>query len=320
MDLTVIDATGSKTQPVSLPDTVDVGRIIPRLVEAMKLPTLGANGQALSYELQHQPSGSAVDSASTLVQAGVKENDLLRLVAHDPVVDEPLAPVPAPASARSVGDYGYLPPTPATSAQTPAALLPAPAGHSRRRRVAFVAASVAAALTVGVGAALATGVLSGGSRGHTRSTRATTTPVTVSTALKVPSEPSEPTPSEQSSDRAEIMSLLSDYVNAYSAHNLSALSKLLAPEVSRHGLAAGGCVVAHGRGAVLSNYQSQFEEGSGSYRLVGLSEEQIQLNNTTQAYLDAHYRIAPGGSGYVNFRFTDRAEGWKISEVYATCD
>jgi hypothetical protein len=315
MDLTVIDATGSKT-PVSLPDTVDVDRIIPRLVEAMKLPTLGAAGQALSYGLEHQPSGRTIDGASTLVQAGVKEDDLLRLVAQDPV-EETIAPAPVPARANSLGDYGYLPSAPA-AAQAQASFPPAHAGHSRRHRVAFVAASVAAILAVGVGAALATGALSGGSRrGHTRATRQS---ATVSTALKAAPAPSGPTPSEQAGDRATIMSLLSDYANAYSAHNLSALSKLLAPEVIRHGLAAGGCTVAHGRGTVLGDYKSQFEEGSGAYTLVGLSEGQIQFNNTTQAYLNAHYRITPGGSGYVNFRFMDSAEAWKISEVYATCN
>ncbi len=314
MDLTVIDATGSKT-PVSLPDTVDVERIIPRLVEVMKLPTLGADGQALSYGLEHQPSGRAIDGASTLVRAGVKEGGMLRLVAQD-LVAETLATVPAPARASSVGDYGYLPPAPAASAQAPASFPPAHAGHSRRRRVALVAASVAAILAVGVGAALATGTLSSGSRGHTRPTRQSTT---ISTALKAAPAPSGPTPSEQAGDRATIMSLLSDYANAYSAHNLSALSKLLAPEVSRHGLAAGGCTVAHGRSTVLGDYKSQFEEGSGTYTLVGLSEGQIQFNNTTQAYINAHYRITPGGSGYVNFRFADGAEAWKISEIYATC-
>ncbi len=316
MDLTVIDATDSKTQPVSLPDTVDVNRIIPRLVEAMKLPILGAGGQALSYRLEHLPSGCAIDGASTLVQAGVKESDLLRLVAQDPPV-EPLSPVPAPAAANSVGDYGYLPQASAASTQVPAARAPALAGHRRRRRGALVAASVIAVLAVGMGAALATGALSSGSREHARTTQR---PATVSTALEAPPAPSGPTPSEQAGDRAKIMSLLSGYASAYSAHNLSALSKLLAPEVSRRGLAADGCTVAHGRSTVLGDYESQFEEGSGAYTLVGLSKGQIQFNNTTQAYLDAHYRIASGGSGYVNFRFADGAEGWKISEVYATCD
>ena len=316
MDLTVIDATDSKTQPVSLPDTVDVNRIIPRLVEAMKLPILGADEQALSYGLEHLPSGRAIDGASTLAQAGVKENDLLRLVAQDLLV-KPLSPTPAPAAVNSVGDYGYLPPASTASMQVPAVPLPALAGHRRRRRVALVAASVIAVLAVGVGAALATGALSGGSREHARTTRQ---PATVSTALKAPAAPPEPTPSEEASDRAKIMSLLSDYASAYSAHNLSTLSKLFAPEVSRHGLAAGGCTVAHGRSTVLGDYKSQFEEGSGAYTLVGLSEGQIQFNNTTQADLDAHYRITSGSSGYVNFRFADSVEGWKISEVYATCD
>ncbi len=116
------------------------------------------------------------------------------------------------------------------------------------------------------------------------------------------------------------MSLLNTYQSAYSDHNISSLSSVFAPHVMRHGLAAGGCTVSHGRAVVLSDYQSQFDEGSGSYRLVGLTQSHVHIETKTAAHINAHYVITPGGSGYVDFRFAELGEGWKISEVYATCN
>ena len=175
-------------------------------------------------------------------------------------------------------------------------------------------AVIIALLGIGTGVVVATGALSGTTQAHTPPTvHENTTPTT-------PTVPTGPNPSEQASDRQAIMGILSAYQSAYSDHNLSGLSDIFAPDINRHGLAADGCTVSRGRSAVLADYQSQFEEGSGSYELVGRSEGQIQLDSKTRAHLDAHYQITPGGSGYVNFRFAKLGEGWKISEVYATCE
>jgi hypothetical protein len=170
-------------------------------------------------------------------------------------------------------------------------------------------------LGIGTGVVVATGALSGSTQANT-----STTPVAKTTTTTAPAVPAGPTPSEQSSDRQAIMGILSTYQSAYSDHNLSGLSNIFTPNVNRHGLAAGGCTVSRGRSAVLADYQSQFEEGSGSYELMGLSAGEIQLDGKTRAHLDAHYQITPGGSGYVNFKFAELGEGWKISEVYATCE
>jgi WXG100 protein secretion system (Wss), protein YukD len=82
VDLTVIDATGNKTEEVSVPDNVAAGRIIGRLVELLQLPTTGPDGMPLSYKFHHKQSGKQIDDNETLADAGVNENDTLRLVAE----------------------------------------------------------------------------------------------------------------------------------------------------------------------------------------------------------------------------------------------
>jgi hypothetical protein len=195
---------------------------------------------------------------------------------------------------------------------------PAPPTPPRSGNQAVLAIAVIIALLgIGTGVAVATGAFSNSAHTNTppstvATTASRTTPTTATTSL--------PSPGEQANDRQAIMSILGTYQSSYSDHDISGLSNIFTPGISRHGLAAGGCTVSRGRGAVLADYQSQFEEGSGSYELVGLSAGQIQLESKTRAHLDAHYQITPGGSGYVNFKFAEIGEGWKISEVYATCE
>lgn len=82
MDVTVVDATGNKTEEVSLPGDAAAGRIIARLVEMLKLPPVGPDNQPLSYKFHHKQSGRQIDDSETLEQAGVKDGDVLRLVAE----------------------------------------------------------------------------------------------------------------------------------------------------------------------------------------------------------------------------------------------
>ena len=221
------------------------------------------------------------------------------------VAYQPGAPVPPQTPATQVyPGYGAPPGYP------PAQPAPPSPPRSGNQTILFVAVIIAL-LGIGTGVVVATGALSGSTQANT-----STTPVTNATTTV----PAGPTPSEQASDRQAIMGVLSAYQSAYSDHNLSVLSNIFTPGINRHGLAAGGCTVSRGRSAVLADYQSQFEEGSGSYELVGHSEGEIQLDGKTRAHLNAHYQITPGGAGYVNFKFAELGEGWKISEVYATCE
>ncbi|MGH2959880.1 MAG: EsaB/YukD family protein [Solirubrobacterales bacterium] len=82
MDLTVVDATGNKTEEVSVPETVPAGRIVSKLVQLLQLPATGPDGQPLSYKFHHKQSGRQISDDETLADAGVAENDVLRLVAE----------------------------------------------------------------------------------------------------------------------------------------------------------------------------------------------------------------------------------------------
>jgi hypothetical protein len=82
MDLTVVDATGNKTEEVTVPDNVAAGRIVGKLVTLLQLPTVGPDGQPLSYKFHHKQTGRQVNDNETLADAGVSDNDVLRLVAE----------------------------------------------------------------------------------------------------------------------------------------------------------------------------------------------------------------------------------------------
>lgn len=82
MDLTVVDATGNKSEEVTVPGDVAAGRIVGKLVELLQLPSVGPDGQPLSYKFHHKQSGRQIDDNETLVGAGVGDNDVLRLVAE----------------------------------------------------------------------------------------------------------------------------------------------------------------------------------------------------------------------------------------------
>lgn len=82
MDLTVVDATGNKTEEVSVPDSVAAGRIVNKLVQLLQLPAAGPDGLPLSYKFHHKQSGRQINDDETLAAAGVNENDVLRLVAE----------------------------------------------------------------------------------------------------------------------------------------------------------------------------------------------------------------------------------------------
>ena len=77
--VTILDATGSKEQKASLPDDAPVRRIIGKLLEMMKLPATGPDGQPMSYKFHHKASGKQLGDEQTLGEAGVKDGDILRL-------------------------------------------------------------------------------------------------------------------------------------------------------------------------------------------------------------------------------------------------
>jgi len=79
VNVTIVDATSNRQRQATLPDDAPVRRIIAKLVELMKLPTTGPDGQPLSYKFHHKQSGRQLKDEETLAQAGVKDGDTLRL-------------------------------------------------------------------------------------------------------------------------------------------------------------------------------------------------------------------------------------------------
>ena len=328
MDLTIVKTTSNTTEQVSVPATVATGRIIGRLRELWQLPDVRPDGQPVSYGLEHSHGGRRISVDETLADAGVRDNDVLHLVAT-PTPPDPSRGTEIPGSLSAATPVGSVAPTAVRT--DPSTIYPAysdrrtdygPRDAALPRRgvtgLYTLALAIVALAAVGIGVVFATGALSGSSRASVKSAPARVTGA--STTAEAPPTPVGPTESERVHDRGIIMGLLTSYREDYSAHNVLALSRLFTSGVTRHGLAAGGCSVSHGRAAVIATYQSQFEKDTGAYSLGGLSEAQIQLDTTRQAHLDTHYRITPGGTGYVNFRFVEAGEGWKISEVYATCE
>lgn len=79
LQIEVWDATGNKRQAVEVPAEAEVARVIAVLVERMNLPRHSPDGQLMSYKFHHRGSGRQLLEEETLLQAGVRSGDVLRL-------------------------------------------------------------------------------------------------------------------------------------------------------------------------------------------------------------------------------------------------
>lgn len=79
VNVVVIDATGNKEQKVGLPDDIKIGVIMVKLVEKVNMPTVGPDGNPISYKFIHKVTGRQLLETQTLSQAGVRDGDVLRL-------------------------------------------------------------------------------------------------------------------------------------------------------------------------------------------------------------------------------------------------
>jgi hypothetical protein len=75
----VVDVSGSRRSEVTAPDDVSVDRILVLLVERLNLPLNSPDGQLMSYKLHHRRTGTQLLDEQTFAQAGVREDDELRL-------------------------------------------------------------------------------------------------------------------------------------------------------------------------------------------------------------------------------------------------
>lgn len=82
MDITVTDSTGNKFEEATVPDNIPTGRIVAKLVELMEMPAMGVDGIPISYKFHHKRTGQQIADDETLAAAGVRDGDVLRLVAE----------------------------------------------------------------------------------------------------------------------------------------------------------------------------------------------------------------------------------------------
>ena len=69
VNVIIVDATGNKEQKVGLPDDIKCGVIMVKLIEKIKLPSVGPD----------KVTGKQLLEAQTLADAGIKDGDVLRL-------------------------------------------------------------------------------------------------------------------------------------------------------------------------------------------------------------------------------------------------
>lgn len=79
VNVVIVDATGNKEQKVGLPDDIKCGIIMVKLIEKIKLPSVGPDGNPISYKFIHKVTGRQLLETQTMAEAGIKDGDVLRL-------------------------------------------------------------------------------------------------------------------------------------------------------------------------------------------------------------------------------------------------
>jgi hypothetical protein len=126
------------------------------------------------------------------------------------------------------------------------------------------------------------------------------------------------TPAPRPVHKQAIVAVLRRYATAYTNHDTDNLRFVFTPDVTRHGLAPGGCRDASGRAAVLLQYRGQFDLGTGAYTLHGLGPGAITVDGTS-ASTDLDYSIEGGRNGRISFELARFAGVWRVSHVDTHC-
>jgi Prokaryotic RING finger family 1 len=219
------------------------------------------------------------------------------------------APAPVTQAYAAPTTYQAAPQAPAAYAAPSPPPYQQPPGSSGISPWTIALAALVALAGIVVGVAVASGAFS--SDGHH--------PVTVVTVHQQTGSSKSMTSAEEQQKREAVVGVLDAYQRDYTNHSASELGSIFAEKIKRHGLSGSGCSVVEGRQPVLEDYEQQFNDGTGTYTLVGLAPNQVQLSGPDNAEVHSHYEISPGGSGFVNFKLAASGSEWKISEVYATC-
>lgn len=80
VNVVIVDATGNKEQKVGLPDDIKVGVIMVKLIEKIKMPSVGPDGNPISYKFINKATGKQLLETQTLSEASIKDGDVLRLL------------------------------------------------------------------------------------------------------------------------------------------------------------------------------------------------------------------------------------------------
>ena len=75
--VTFLDQTGSKSVEAIVSESITIQRILPNIITKMNLPTIGPDGQPMSYSLDHKEGGRRLHESETLVNANVSTGDHL---------------------------------------------------------------------------------------------------------------------------------------------------------------------------------------------------------------------------------------------------
>ncbi|MDR1642263.1 MAG: EsaB/YukD family protein [Clostridiales bacterium] len=79
VNVIIVDATGNKEQKVGLPDDIKCGIIMVKLIEKISMPSVGPDGNQISYKFIHKVTGRQLLEVQTLSEAGIRDGDVLRL-------------------------------------------------------------------------------------------------------------------------------------------------------------------------------------------------------------------------------------------------
>ncbi|GAA0078117.1 hypothetical protein UT300005_24950 [Clostridium sp. CTA-5] len=79
INVIIVDTTGNKERKVGLPADIKIGIIMVKLIEKIKLPSIGPDGNLISYKFIHKVSGRQLLETQTLSDAQIKDGDVLRL-------------------------------------------------------------------------------------------------------------------------------------------------------------------------------------------------------------------------------------------------
>jgi len=80
IQLTMVDEAGAKETKIRAPTNWTIRKLVSSYVSKLKLPTIGKDGQPITYHAILKRTNTQLDDSKTLAEEGVVEGDVLKLV------------------------------------------------------------------------------------------------------------------------------------------------------------------------------------------------------------------------------------------------